>query len=188
MLQLCWDVYTQKINRGFKMKFIVTVIFVALLLTGCGEKNAYEDVVPNLVVGNSLEDFELNDQFGEMHTIQVDTQKVIFTFEQEPAHAVNDYLATKPPTYLQDNKAIFVADVSAAPFMIRRMFIMPELKDFKHSVLIFEDKNIATPYRVGVDEGSIIIVYLDNKKIVEIKKVIPTKEILAGVIEDRKAG
>ena len=170
------------------MKYIITVVFAALLLTGCNDKNNYENVEPKLVVGNSLENFELNDQFGETHTIQADIEKVIFAFEQDPAHAVNDYLATQTSTYLQDIKAIFVADVSAAPGIIRKMFIMPGLKDFEHSVLIFEDESLAAPYRVGADEESIVIVYLDNRKIVEVKKVAATKEILASVIEARSTG
>lgn len=165
------------------MKLIITVIFATVLLAGCGEKTAYEDVAPKLVVGQSLEQFAINDQFGETHKIQADTKKVIFAFEQKPAHAVNDFLATKSSTYLQDNNAFFVADVSAAPFMVKRMFIMPDLKDFKHSVLIFEDKSMAAPYRAGVDEKSIVIVYLDNQKIVEIKKVTATEEGLSLAIE-----
>lgn len=168
------------------MKYIITVALTALLLTGCGEKTTNENITPSLVVGNSLEKLVLNDQFGKIHSVQADTKKVIFAFEQDPAHGVNDYLDTKPATYLQDNKAVFVADVSAAPGIIKSMFIMPGLKDFKHDVWIFEHDDIAAPYRVGVDENSIVIAYLDNKKIIAIKEIKPTKEILAQIIEKQE--
>jgi len=166
------------------MKLLITAIsLVALLLTGCAKENTNENIEPKLVVGKSLETLALNNQFGKILPIRADTKKVIFSFEQDPAHAVNEYLATKPATYLDDNKAFFVADISAAPSLIRKMFIAPALKDFEHSVLIFEDESIAAPYRAGVDEQSIVVAYLDNKKIITIKKIKPTKEALSQAFE-----
>lgn len=156
-----------------------------LLLTGCSEKTIDENIEPNLVIGASLENFKLNDQFGTEHGINADTRKIIFAFEKDSSHSINDYLETKPASYLKDNNAIFVSDVSAAPTLIKNIFIMPGLKAFKHSVLIFEDKSIAAPYRVGVDEEAIVLVYLSDKKITAIEKVIPTKEALIKFIEQK---
>lgn len=165
------------------MKSLFTIVLMSLLLASCSKKIADKNIKPNLIVGASLEKFKLNDQFGKSHGIDANTKKVIFAFEQDGAHAVNDYLATKPTNYLTDNKTLFVADVSAAPTLIKKLFIMPGLNDFEHSVLIFEDENIAAPYRVGVDENAIVLVYLTNKKIMAIKKVVPTKEALVQFIE-----
>lgn len=162
---------------------IIAISLTTLFLTGCSEETINENIEPNLIVGKSLETLVLNNQFEEIQHIQADTKKVIFAFEQDSAHAVNEYLATKKSTYLEDNKAFFAADVSAAPSLIRKMFIMPALKDFEHSVLIFENKSIAAPYRLGVDEKSIVVAYLDNKKIITIKKIKPTKEALSQAFE-----
>lgn len=167
------------------ISIFASIPLLFLLLTGCSEKTIGENIEPNLIVGTSLADFKLNDQFGTEHGINTDTKKIIFAFEKDSSHSVNDYLETKPASYLKDNNAIFVSDVSAAPALITKMFIMPGLKDFKHTVLIFEDKSVAAPYRAGVDEKVIVLVYLTDKKITAIEKIIPTKEALIQFIEQK---
>lgn len=166
-------------------RLIVAVSLATLLLVGCGEKPSDVKVEPILQIGNSLEFFALNDQFGKEYQLSSDTKKIIFAFEQKPAHSVNDYLVTKPASYLVDNNTVFVADVSAAPALIRNMFIMPGLKDFEHSVLIFEDSYSAAPFRYGVGEDSIVVVLLDNKEIINVENIIPTKEALSQFIEGK---
>jgi hypothetical protein len=155
------------------------------LFLGCDSKSeSTVSVEPKLVSGKSLEDMSLNDQFEKPHKLNADTKKVIFAFSKDVAHTCNDFFNTKLPTYLNDNNTIFVADVSAAPSLIRSMFIMPGLKDFKHTVLILDDKNVAAPYRSGVDVEKIIVVYVDNSNITSIKTISTTDE-LQKTIEDK---
>jgi len=165
------------------MKIIITAVLAAFLLAGCADKAENVSVEPILVVGNSLKDLKINDQFGEEHGIKMETKKVIFAFTEDPAHTVNDFLVTKPSTYLSDNNVQFIADVSGAPDIIRSMFIMPGLKDFKHTVLIFEDEAVAAPFKSGSKEDSIVLVGLDNAKIVSVENVVVTAETLPDIIE-----
>ncbi|MBL0707856.1 MAG: hypothetical protein JJW00_02305 [Sulfurimonas sp.] len=165
------------------MKKIIVGLMIAFLFTACGSDDSEEKtVVPKLVVGKSLETLVLSDQFENSNTIDTDTKKVIFAFSKDVAHTCNDYFVTQKATYLSDNKTVFIADVSAAPSLIRSMFIMPGLKDFKHTVLILDDKKIAAPFRSGVDTQKIVIVYLDNKSITSIKTINSADE-LKSIIE-----
>lgn len=166
------------------MKIIITAVLAAFLLLGCGDKDAVQsNVEPSLVVGKSLKELKINDQFGEAHNIRPETKKLIFAFNEDPAHIVNNFLVTKPSTYLSDNNVQFIADVSAAPALIRSMFIMPGLKDFKHTVLIFEDEVVAAPFKVGSNETSIVFVGLDDGKIVSVENIAVTTETLPQIIE-----
>ena len=88
------------------------------------------------------------------------------------------------PTYLQDNNAQFVANVSAAPSLIRTIFILPGLKDFKHTVLILDDEAMASKYAAGVDAEKIIVVSLDKHKITNIKTVSTVAELVK-LIEEK---
>ena len=164
------------------MKKIILALTLALTFLGCssqGEESA--NVTPNLVVGKSLSALTLNDQFEKKHTIDADTTKVIFAFSKDMAHTCNDFFATKAPTYLKDNHTVFIADVSAAPSLIRSMFIMPGLKDFKHTVLIFEDETVAAPFRAKVETEKIIAVNLKDGKITAVNTLNNEKELQKAV-------
>jgi len=169
------------------MKNILIGILATFLFLGCNSKSdENKNVEPKLVVDKSLADLNLKDQFGKAHTLNADTYKVIFTFDKTPAHTCNDFFNTQKPTYLQEHHVQFVADVSAAPSIIRSLFIMPGIKKFKHIVLVLDDKKIAAPYRKGVDTTKIVVVTLLNKKITDIK-TISTKEELQKTVEDDSA-
>jgi len=164
------------------MTKIIVGLLTALFFLGCSAKEVNENIVPKLVVGKSLENVTLNDQFEKKHVIAQDTKTVIFAFSKDSAHTCNNYFITKPATYLEDNHAQFIADVSAAPSFIRSMFIMPGLKDFKHTVLVLDDKSVASAFRAGVNTEEIVIVSLEDDKVTDIKTVT-TKEALSKAIE-----
>jgi len=165
------------------MKKIIVGLFVSLLLIGCVSKDAPEQVVePKLVVGKSLSDIVLNDQFDKVHKIEASTKKVIFAFSKDMAHTCNEYFVTQSPTYLSENHTQFVADVSAAPSLIRSMFILPGLKDFKHTVLLLDDKEKAVPYRADMNTEKIVVVYIEDESIIKVE-TIASKDELKKVIE-----
>ena len=160
------------------MKNIILALLVSLAFLGCSSKTVEDkNVHPKLVAGQSFEAFTLNDQFEKAHTLKADTTKVIFAFAKDSAHVCNDYFKTQKPTYLSDHHTAFVADVSAAPSLIRSMFIMPGLKDLKHTVLLLEDKTVAAPYKKGLDINKIAVVYIVNQKIEKIKFITTADEL-----------
>ena len=160
------------------MKKIILGLIATLFIIGCSsDKVDTTNIEAKLVVGKSLESLALNDQFDKPQALKADTKILIFAFSKDMAHICNDYFVTQAPTYLADNNAQFVADVSAAPSIIRNMFILPGLKDFKHTVLLLDDKTVAVPYRKDVDVEKIVIVYINNKSITEIKTISTEAEL-----------
>lgn len=160
------------------MKNIIVTLLVSLAFLGCSAKAPENtNVQANLVVGKSFPAFTLNDQFAKAHTVSANTSKVIFAFAKDSAHVCNDFFETQKPSYLAEHHTVFVADVSAAPSLIRSMFIMPGLKDLKHTVLLFEDKKQAAPYKKGLDINKIAVVFLQSGKIEKIEFVATTEEL-----------
>lgn len=155
---------------------------MALILLGCSSKEAEnKNIEARLIVQKSVEDLRLNDQHEKEHSIEADTKTLIFAFSKDVGHTCNDFFATKSENYLNDNKAVFVADVSGAPSIIRSMFIMPGLKDFKHTVLVIDDKTVASGYKAKQESEKIIIVSLQNKIITSIKSVSTIAELEAKI-------
>lgn len=173
---------TSKMIRNVMVGLLVSAAFL-----GCESKEAEvnpHDLEPKIVLKQSTKGFVINDQHEVEHKVPADTKTLVFAFADEPGHMCNDFFATKGETYLEDNKAMFIADISGAPSIIRSMFIMPGLKDFKHTVLVINDKNVATGFRSGLPIEEIVIVKLDNNIITKISTVT-TEEELAIAIEKK---
>ena len=87
------------------------------------------------------------------------------------------FFNTKEADYLQKHNAQFIADVSSAPSIIRSLFILPGLKDFKHTVMLLDDKKVAAPFRKDVNTEKIVVVYIINKMITEIRTLSTEEEV-----------
>ena len=159
--------------KNIMLGFLLSAFFI-----GCSSKSADDvNVTPQLVVGKSFSALTLNDQFEKAHQINTATTKIIFAFSKDAAHTCNDYFKTQIPTYLAEHNAEFIADVSAAPSLIRSVFITPGLKEFKHTVLLLEDKTIAAPFKKGLDINKVTVVYLDGTTIKKIKTTTTDTEL-----------
>ncbi|MDD2790144.1 MAG: hypothetical protein PHU40_05690 [Sulfurimonas sp.] len=163
------------------MKKILLAALSALLFLGCSSNATNENVKPALVVQQSLESLKLSDQFEVSHEVKSETQKIVFAFSKDIGHTCNEFFATKSEMYLQEHNALFVADVSSAPSLIRSMFILPGLKDFKHTVLVLEDKDLSASYKAGMESEKIVVVFVENKIITDIQTFNTTEELQAAI-------
>jgi len=164
------------------MKNVIFGLLISLVFLGCTSKEvSNEPVDPKLVIEKNVAGLNLNDQHGKPYTIPAETTTLIFAFSKDVGHTCNDFFATKDASYLSDNNAVFVADVSAAPSIIRSMFIMPGLKDFKHTVLVIDDETVASGYKSGQESEKIVIVSLQDKTITAIENVTTTEELAAKI-------
>lgn len=158
------------------MKKIVLGLIVSILFLGCA-KDEHTDVEPRIAVGKSLETLMLKDQFEKSQSLGADTKKVIFAFSKEMGHMSNTYFEKQEPNFLEEHYAIFVADVSNAPSLIRSMFIMPGLKEFKHTVLVIDDEDVAAGYRIDGMDDKLMVVDVENFIIKKITFVTTEDEL-----------
>jgi len=163
------------------MKNIILALLVAFSFIGCSSKSDEQtaNATPKLVVGKSLSDLKLNDQNEKPRTISKETKIVFFSFSKPTGHACNDFLESKPANFLQEHNALYVADVSAAPSLIKKMFILPDLKDLKFPILLINDDKLSAEFSKGMDKEKIVVVTLDNGTIVKIQNVADTKALAA---------
>ena len=160
------------------MQKIILTVFTTLLILSSSLLAVDKEIVPKLVVGKTLSDITFNDQFEKSQTINEKTKTVIFAFSKDSAHTCNDYFEKKESTYLADNSVQYVADVSSAPFIIKFLFVMPSIKDLKHSVLLIEDEEVANSFKAGIASEKIVIVTLNNMNITNIKTITTEDELI----------
>ncbi len=139
-------------------------LFILILATSAIPKLPVEG--PVFVLNKQMPKYSFTDQFGEAHTMDAKIERLIVALDKEAAHAVNDFLANQKPSFLEDRNTSLIMDISAAPGIIQKIFILPGLKKFEYPVLIFRDEQEAAPFRMGVNPDLLLEVKLDNKKIV----------------------
>lgn len=154
------------------MRIIVAIFLTMLMFIGCSSSEIEsKSVKAKLALNQNLSDLRLNDQFGKEHSLKVSTKKVIFAFSKDIGHICNEFFATKESDYLSKNNTMFVADISQAPSLVRSMFILPGLKDFKYTVLILDDEVKAQSFKKNQNLEKIVVVSLENKIIKSIKSL-----------------
>jgi hypothetical protein len=161
------------------MKNIILSLLVAFSFIGCSSKSDEQtaNVEAKLVVGKSLADLKLNDQNEKPETISPETKIVFFSFAKPTGHACNEFLEKRPANFLQEHHAIYIADVSAAPSLIKKMFILPDLKELKFPILLINNDKLSAEYSKGMNKDKIVVVTLDNEKIVNIQNLDDTKAL-----------
>jgi len=162
------------------MKKVLLGLLVTLLFLGCAKDEAVA-VKSKMAVGESLEALALKDQYDKPQSLSAETKKVIFAFSKEMGHMSNEYFDKQEPSFLSEHNAVFIADVSSAPSLIRSMFIMPGLKEFNHPVLVIDDENIAASYRIDANRDKLMIVDLEYFIIKKIS-FVETEDELAKVL------
>jgi len=159
-----------------KQTFLLLLASLALAFSACSGE-APEHVEPRAVVGKSLANETFPDQFGKPHSIASDTRHVVMAFSKDKGHEVNEFFAAQPPQYMAEHHVQFIADMSAAPSVIRSMFIIPSLKDSQHTVLLITDDTTSAAYKPAGREEEIMVITLDHGTITAIDYVGDTKAL-----------
>jgi hypothetical protein len=137
-------------------------------------------VTNGLKVGSEIE-FTLPDQFDKSHTLTNDTKTLVLSFAKATGHTIKGFLNKEPKDYLPSRDAMFVADISPMPVVIRNTFALPDLRKSPFSVLLIYDKSIAAQIKDEDKKDKIIIVKLQNKKITSINYIDTAKELEAAL-------
>ncbi|MBA1433324.1 MAG: hypothetical protein FAF04_06995 [Epsilonproteobacteria bacterium] len=162
------------------MKKILLALIFAFAFIGCSsrsDENTDKNVEAKLVVGKNLSGVKLKDQNEKPQTVTAETKVIFFSFSKPTGHACNDFLEKKPANFLAEHKALYVADVSAAPSLIKKMFILPDLKELKFPILLINDDTLSAAYSKGMNKEKIVVVLLKDGIITKIENLDDTQAL-----------
>jgi hypothetical protein len=166
------------------MKKILASLMVALLFLGCSSNSQEnKNVEAKIVVGKSLKDLKLNDQNEKPQTLPADTKVIFFSFSKPVGHICNGFLESKPANFLPEHHAVYVADVSPAPSIIKNMFILPDLKKLPFPILLINDDKLSAEYSKGMDKESIVVVSVTDGVITKIDNLKDAKALEAAIVK-----
>jgi len=157
---------------------------VLFLING---KDTYDATKYSAKVSNGLNagssiSFTLPDQFDTSHSLTPDTKTLILAFAKATGHTVKAFLKKQDKDYLPKRNALFVADISPMPTVIRNTFALPDLKKSAYSVLLIYDKNIAKQLKNEKEADKIAVVTLENG-VVKATKYIDSEEELKTLLK-----
>jgi len=160
---------------------LLTVIATGVLFALKGGDNydasRYEVTASNGINTGSKLTLTLPDQFDVSHSLSESTQKIILVFSKETGHTVKEFLKQQEKGFLKSRNALFVADISPMPTIIRNTFALPDLKKSEYSVLLIYDEKIAETLKNGAQTDKIAVISLENKTITDVKFITTADEL-----------
>ena len=82
-----------------------------------------------LVPGAALPALALTDQHGKPVTVDAGTKILVFSADKAASQIVQETLVSQPAGVLSRLEAVYVADISAMPSVITRLFALPKLRE-----------------------------------------------------------
>lgn len=65
---------------------------------------------------------------------------MIVSFEKDTSAGVNKFLSKKEKGFLENNNAVFIADVSGMPSLITSFFALPKMKKYNYNILLIYEE------------------------------------------------
>ncbi len=131
-----------------------------------------------LNIGSKIS-FTLPDQFDKPHSLTDDTKKLILVFAKATGHTVKEFLKTQKSDYLTKKHALFIADISPMPTVIRNTFALPDFQKSNYSVLLIYDENIAKQLKNEEKADKIAVATIEKGVVKDIKFVATAQEVVA---------
>jgi len=119
-----------------------------------------------LAVGSDVAAFSLEDQFGVVHTVDESVRAIVFAREMEGGEIVKEALVEVGAVLLAEADAVYVADVSGMPSLIRRMFALPKMRKRDYRVLLDTEGSITADFPGR--EGEATLIQLDASRVSDI--------------------
>jgi hypothetical protein len=123
-----------------------------------------------LEVGDSVNPITLKSQHDKEHTLLKDGMWII-TWDKEQTKIANKYFEN---VKMREDVNLIV-DVSQVPSGIFTLFVLPNMRDYKHAILLSfnEAYNLTLPYK----EGSLTILHIKDKIVSKIEFLETQEEL-----------
>ncbi len=130
-------------------------------------------------LGQSVMPLDLEDQFGKKSTMNVMPKTLIMAFEKGTGATVNEYLTVQEKGYLKKYDAGFVADISHMPNFITKVFALPKMRKYTHTVLLIRDEEQGL--RFPAEDGKITVMTFRGNVVTSVEYVITANELKAAI-------
>jgi hypothetical protein len=132
------------------------------------------------VVPERLEAFELADQHGAPHRVDESVRVLLLSRDMDGGAVVRGALEGKGEQagpFLAERGAVYVADVSRMPAVVRRLFALPRMRGRPYPVLL--DTSGEVTAALPSQEGRATVLWLDELRPVRVELAESAEDLLA---------
>lgn len=136
--------------------------------------------------GDTVLPLTLPNQHGKAVTVAVGTRIVLYVPDKKASELVRRFLQDKNRAYMEQTKLAVVSDLSAVPPFIRRLYIIPDLKNYPFDMLVIEDEFSPVIFESELEKVS--VVFIDKGWQKKVKKAGTVEEIEKFITEEDHHG
>ncbi|MCQ4270708.1 FAD/FMN-containing dehydrogenase [Pseudomonas kuykendallii] len=110
-----------------------------------------------------LAPWTLLDQYEQPYTLSDDLRVLLVARDMAGAKLVEMALADKPKGYLEQRRAVFLADISRMPSLVAKLFAVPAMRDYPYRVVLDREARIVPRYEPAAD--AVLWLQLDGRRV-----------------------
>lgn len=110
--------------------------------------------------------FQIEDQHGKSYTMDVAVRALLFSRDMDGGTVIKETLSEDGAALLNQSGAVYVADISGMPWLVRKMIAKPRMRERPYRMLLDEDGELTE--NLPSVEGKATLMLLDRLKVVRI--------------------
>ena len=143
--------------------------YCALALTLCLVLPMWPAHAAPLVPGAPTPTITVEDQHGKPVHVDAGTQRLLFSAERTVNDMVSKVLAAQPAGVLARQQAVYVADITAMPSLVTRLFALPKMRELPFSMgLVRDAAELAQVAGIPRQPGAATVLRFKDGKLIEI--------------------
>jgi hypothetical protein len=132
-----------------------------------------------LGVGDAVAPFELADQHEKVHAVDAGVRVLLLSRDMDGGGVVREALERQgdaAAAFLAERGAVYVADVSRMPGLVRSVIAIPRMRGRPYPVLL--DRAGETTAALPSEAGRASVLWLEDLKLVRVEQVASPDELL----------
>ncbi|QIZ76015.1 hypothetical protein [Ferrimonas lipolytica] len=107
-------------------------------------------------LGQKLNQFSLEDQFGQAHLVDISSATLLFTDSRSAGEVVSAVMQQLP--LVEQQRLTYVIDISEMPSMITRFFALPKMKKMPFIMLLDRDGDVTSSFPRREDQVTLMCI------------------------------
>ena len=125
--------------------------------------------------GSALPTLTLTDQHDKPWTVAPSTKQLLFAADKAGSDFANAVLAAQGPGFLNQGGVVYLADISAMPALVTRMFALPKLRELAFPIGLARDAALTA--ELPRQSGHVTVLDLNQGVITKIRFAADAKAL-----------
>lgn len=141
-------------------------------------------VLSSVAVATELKARSFTNQWDKAVALTDQTELVIYSHHRDGSAMVKAVLETIDIAPLKDNRWLYVADISAMPSLITKMFALPKMRDYPFPMALIKEEGELKQWPV---KEEMVSVYLLDKLTISSAEYFSDEAALSAFLEQKRA-